>query len=91
MDSQSVVAMCIDIQATICPVMRVKRDGSPIIDVSDEESVPWRCPPYTWCAVFSSGKALLLLQATTDFGMHQSLCWKDDLSCGFLEVRKVVS
>lgn len=39
MDSRSVVAMCIDIEATICLVMRVKRDGSRWVDVSDEELV----------------------------------------------------
>jgi hypothetical protein len=39
MDSRSVVAICIDIEATIYLVMRMKRDGSRLIDVSDEELV----------------------------------------------------
>lgn len=39
MDSRNAVAMCIDIEATICLVMRVKRDVSRMVDVSDEELV----------------------------------------------------
>ena len=39
MDSWSVVAMCIDIEATICLVMRVGRDGSRVMDVSDGDGV----------------------------------------------------
>jgi hypothetical protein len=39
MDDRSAVAMCIDIEATMCLVMRVKRDGSRLIVVSDEELV----------------------------------------------------
>jgi hypothetical protein len=49
---------------------------------------------YMYCAqgtAFCLGKALLLLQATTDFEKCESLCWKDDSSCDYLVVRKEAS
>jgi hypothetical protein len=50
--------VCIDIEATICLVMRARRDDSWMIDVSDGELVT----SMLFEAVFRSGKALLLLR-----------------------------
>lgn len=36
-DDRGVLAMCIDVEATMCLVMRVERDGSLVMDVSDGE------------------------------------------------------
>ena len=46
------------------------------------------CCPYMCCAVLCS---LLLLRTTSDFGRHESLCWKGDSSRGFLAVQNEAS
>jgi hypothetical protein len=72
-DDRSVIAMCIDVEATMCLVMRVERDGSRVVDVSDGELKGHEAAlcfaQARHCSCFEPGLYKL--------GKYESQMWKD--------------